>query len=92
MEWLQLIVQKLTQLSFHRPPRAVFYHGLRVYYQFQVWKQLSDVDKDPIKWGWVIKNKMLRPIMTDNEAGPPDLLQIVRCGRKGPCGKSYSWR
>ena len=25
--------------------------------------------------------------MTDNETGPPDLLKIVRCGSKVPCGK-----
>ena len=36
-------------------PRAAFYHslyhGLRVYYQTAVWKDLSDVDKDPLHWG-----------------------------------------
>jgi len=25
------------------------------------------------------------PIMTDEEAGPQDLLQIIRCGCKGSC-------
>ena len=32
-------------------PRAAFYHGLQVYYQTAVWKDLSDVDKDPLHWG-----------------------------------------
>ena len=33
------------------PPslRAAFYHGLEVYYQVHVWKQLSDVDTDPLR-------------------------------------------
>ena len=55
-------------------------------------KQLSDVDKDPPRWVWVIENKMFRPIMNDNEAGPPDLLKGVHCCFKGLCGKSCSCR
>ena len=43
-------------------------------------------------WGWVIENKMYTPIMTDIEAGPPDLLKVIRCGCKGPCGNSCSCR
>ena len=33
---------------------------------------------------------MFRPIITDNEAGLPDLLQLVHCGSKGPCGNTWS--
>ena len=55
-----------------------------MYHQVQVWKQSSDGGKDPLSWGGVIENKMFRPIMTDNEAGLPDLLKIVHYGRKGP--------
>ena len=53
-------------------------------------QQLSDDDKDPLRWGSIIKNKMFTPIMTDNEAGLPDLLKIVHCSCKGSCRKSYS--
>ena len=37
---------------------------------------------------------MYTPIMTDTEAGPPDLLKVIRCGCgcKGPCGNSCSCR
>ena len=73
-------------------PRAAVYHRFRVYHQVQVWKQLSNVDKDPLREGCVIENKMFRLMTADNEAGPPDLLKIVRCGCKGPRGKSYFCR
>ena len=62
-------------------PRAVFYHGFRLYHQIQIWKQLSGVEKDPLRWGWVIENKMYTPIMTDTEAVPPtqsDTLRLYR--------------
>ena len=55
-----------------------------MYHQVQVWKQSSDGDKDPLRWGEAIENKMFRPIMTDNEVGPPDLLKIVCYGCKEP--------
>ena len=67
-------------------PRATFFHGLRIHHQIVVWKDLSEVDKEPLRWGWKIKNSNYTPIMTDIEAGPPELLRIVRCGCKGPCG------
>ena len=35
-------------------PRAAFYHGLRVYHQLAVWKDLSDVDKDALHSGMEI--------------------------------------
>ena len=73
-------------------PRAVFYHGLRVYHQVHVWKDLSKVDEDPLRWGWTIENNMYTPIMTDVEAGPPELLKVIRCGCKGPCENNCSCR
>lgn len=33
-------------------PSAAFYHGLRVYHEIAVWKDLSDIDKDPLCWRW----------------------------------------
>ena len=32
-------------------PSAAFYHGLQVYHRIQIWKQLRDVEKDPMRWG-----------------------------------------
>ena len=47
-------------------PRAAFFHGLRVHYQIFVWKDLSKVDKKPLRWGCKIENSNYTPIMTDN--------------------------
>ena len=63
-------------------PRAAFFHGLPVHHQIGVWKDLSEVDKEPLRWGWKIENSNYTPVMTDIEAGPPELLRIVRCGCK----------
>ena len=35
-------------------PRAAFFHGLQVHHQILVWKDLSKVDKEPLRWGWKI--------------------------------------
>eukprot|EP00794_Sanderia_malayensis_P008462 gene8462-9369_t len=66
-------------------PRAAFYHGLRVYHQVKVWRELKNSDYMPLDWGWQLKEQSFVPIMTDEEAGPQDLLQIIRCGCKGSC-------
>ena len=66
-------------------PRAAFYHGLRVYHQVKVCRELKNSDCMPLDWGWQIKEQLFVPIMTDEEAGPQDILQIIRCGCKGSC-------
>ena len=73
-------------------PRAAYYHSLRVYHQMNVWRQLSEGDIDPQSWGWKISNGKYFPIMTDIEAGPPDVLKIIRCGCKRPCNSRCSCR
>ena len=73
-------------------PRAAYYHGLRVYHQIQVWIKLSEKDINPMNWGWEMENGKFSPIMTDNEAGPPDILKVIRCGCEGTCGKRCSCR
>ena len=35
-------------------PRTTFFHGLQVHHQIVVWKDLSKVDKEPLRWGWKI--------------------------------------
>ena len=49
---------------------------------------MSDVNKEPLRWGWKIENSNYTPIMTDIETGPPELLRIVHLGGKGgaKCG------
>ena len=39
----------------------------------------------PLNWGWQLVRDSMTPIMTDEEAGPPDLLKVIRCGCKGEC-------
>ena len=66
-------------------PRAAYFHGLRVYHQIKVWRDLRDSDFMPLEWGWQLVGDFLTPIMTDEEAGPADLLKIIWCGCKGTC-------
>ena len=48
-----------VDLAFLLPyPRAVFYHGPRVYQQIEIWKKLSDVDKNPPRCEWAMEKKI----------------------------------
>ena len=58
-------------------PRAAFYHGLRVYHQVKVWTDLRDSNYVPLDWGWKKDGQSFIPIMTDEEAGPEDLLKVI---------------
>ena len=73
-------------------PRAAYFHGLRVYHQVQVWECLSKRDMEPEKWGWKFDGVSYKPIMTDMPAGPDDILRIIKCGCKSPCGSNCSCR
>ena len=73
-------------------PRASFFYGLRVYHQLKVWRDLRDIDFNPLDWGWELQDQSLVPIMTDEEAGPPDILKIIRCGCNEVCDKRCSCR
>ena len=83
---------KIDPVLLPTSPRTAFFHGLRVHHRIVVWKDLSEVYKEPLRWGWKIENSNYTPIMTDTEAGPPELLRIVRCGCKGPCCSKCSCR
>ena len=54
-------------------------HSFRVHLQILQWKSLMDTDLDPTDWGWKIDNAQLIPVMTTKDAGPPEILNIVRC-------------
>ena len=73
-------------------PRAAFSHSFGVHHQTDVWKGLSDVSKEPLRWGWKIENSNYTLIMTDIETEPPLLLRLVRLGGKGPCGAKCGFR
>ena len=71
-------------------PRAGLYHGIRVYHQIAVWKDLSDVDNNPLCWGWKLLSNKYVPMMTNAEASPSELLKIIRCACNASCGAKYS--
>ena len=73
-------------------PRAAHFHGLRVYHQLKVRIGLHNMDLEPCKWGWKMKDDCFTPIMTDSEPGPTNLLKIVRCSCKNLCDKRCSCR
>ena len=68
-------------------PRAAFFHGIRVYHQIKVWCCLSNIDNEPMNWGWEMKDESLIATLTDKEPCPQELLQIIRCSCKKSCGK-----
>ena len=37
-------------------PRVAFFHGVQVHHQIVVWKHLSDVYNEHLRWGWKIEN------------------------------------
>ena len=69
------------------PPteRAAFFHILRVHIQAVRWKTLNADELDPLDWGWKIENGKLIPIMTDQQAAPDSLLNVIRCKCKTGC-------
>ena len=73
-------------------PRAAYFHGLRTYHQIQIWKNLSDKDLNPTQWVYEVKDGSLSPIMTDKDAAPKNLLNIIRCACKKQCGNRCSCR
>ena len=73
-------------------PRAAYYHGLRVYHQVRIWRCLSEIDLDPLNWGWKLNGFMYSPIATDENTGPEDILKVVRCGCKNSCSSRCSCR
>ena len=82
---------QITHISILPPsPRAAFFHGTRIYHQIKVWCCLSNIDIEPLNWGWEMKDESLIPLLTDEEPCPQELLQIIRCSCKESCGKQCS--
>ena len=62
---------------------AAKYHSLRVYLQVQEWKGCNTLR--PTDWGWKMVGGHLMPILTDQQAAPDSLLQVIHCGCSGDC-------
>ena len=82
---------KVTQNSSPVEPQslpptstAAKFHSLRVFYQMMEWKGGSE-RTDPNDWGWHVLDGRFMPIMTDQPAPPPEILEVVRCSCKKDC-------
>jgi len=69
------------------PPTAssTKFHSLRVYYQVMTWIG-KERDMNVINWGWKLVDNNLKPIMTDKDAAPSQLLKMIHCNCKTACG------
>ncbi len=81
--------EKVVTNSTHVEPKqlpptsaALHHHSMRVYHQVQSW--LGN-EMDPLKWGWVVENNTMLPVMTLKEAAPAKILNLIRCGCKSGC-------
>lgn len=73
-----VLIQSLPPTS-----AAAKYHLLRVYLQVQVW--IGNDNIIPEDYGWVKKGTRLKPITTDLEPAPHELLITIRCRCQGSC-------
>lgn len=73
-----------TVTSKALPPTeaAAKFHYLRVFYQIQIWLQNK---LNPLNFGWVERNSILRPVSTKLPVAPANILAKIRCGCKGDC-------
>lgn len=59
-------------------PDAAYYHCLRIHLQIVEWKSLKTVNLEPTDSGWKKDNQVFVPVSTKKEAGPQDILKVVR--------------
>ena len=63
---------------------AAKFHSLRVYLQVQQWMGQRP-NMNPEDWGWYLQGGRYLPILTQKEAAPSELLEVVRCNCKMGC-------
>ncbi len=85
----KVVTKKSHITSQTLPPTsaACKYHSLRVYYQVQTWKGLTQLHR-PSSWGWNCTDGKMKPVTTDLPAAPDELLKIIRCNCQGDCSSS----
>ena len=68
---------------------SAYQHALRVFLQVSDWKFLQEAHRDPVDWGWVLRNGEYFPIYSKEPVAPADLLKFVRYNckltSKNPC-------
>ena len=63
------------------PPteRAAHYHSLRVHLQIVRWKELNNNYLNALEQGWNLDKDVMRPIMTDLDAAPANVIKFICC-------------
>lgn len=64
---------------------AARFHCLRVFYTIQMWLEHK---LNPLNFGWILRNGILRPVTTNMPPAPVDVLSNIRCGCKGDCNSN----
>lgn len=88
---MESVSTSMRLLPENLPPteRAVVFHAYRVHLQVAQWKALSLDCLNPLEWGWLQKDGIITPVLTDQRAAPERLLCFVRCkcksSNKKPC-------
>ena len=79
--WNQMINEKnkLTPENLCPTERAIHFHSQRVYLQTQKWKLLDEHCRNPADWGFYRHGSGMKPIKTDLEPAPDNVLNIIRC-------------
>ncbi len=69
----KVVTKKSHITSQTLPPTsaAYKYHSLRVYYQVQTWKGLTQLHR-PSSWGWNCTDGKMKPVTTDLPAAPTE--------------------
>lgn len=85
VEKTQRGVSTVTCKALPPTEAAASFHCLRVFYTIHDWMGHK---LDPIKFGWIERNGILRPVSTNMRVAPEDILSKIRCGCKGDCGSN----
>jgi len=78
----QAMVARCNRMDPERLPpteRAAHFHSLRVHLQMVQWNELDNKCLDALEWGWTMDKNIMRPIMTDLDAAPANVLKFICC-------------
>ncbi len=64
---------------------AATFHCLRVFFTVQAW---MGHNLNPLNYGWIERNCLLRPVATNIPPAPAEILSNIRCGCKGDCNSN----
>lgn len=82
-KFLDIIASSRTGLAPEKLPptkSSSSNHSYRVHLQVIVWETMETDALDPHSWGWILtENGTLKPVATENQIAPEDLLKYVRC-------------